>query len=147
MPVSFFFEVVKVISKNPGYQGLAWADDYGIYHDQQPDNTVAPYQYLNKYNDYEITRGAYAARMVLMVKDGQLRSYFTAPDFPNRKVAVFAFDLSPYGYAGGQIGMGMMGHQAQFSNLEIASLTGAGASTSFCSKGGTCNTATGLCDL
>jgi len=87
--VSFFFQVVEVISKNPGYQGLAWADDYGVYHDQLPDNTVAPYQYLHKYNDYEITRGAYAARMVLIVKDNQLRSYFTAPDFPNARSPSF----------------------------------------------------------
>ena len=108
---------------------------------------MPPYQYLNKYNDYEITRGAYTARMVLIVKDNMLRSYFTAPDFPNKKVSVFAYDLSKWGYAGGQVGIGMMGHQAQFYNVEIASLTGAGASTSFCSKGGTCNTATGLCDL
>ena len=40
----------------------------------------------------------------------------------------------------------MMGHQAQFSNVEIASLSGTGASTEFCSKQGTCNTVTGLCE-
>jgi len=144
--VSFVYEVVKVISKNPGYQGLAWADDYGIYHDQQPENTVAPYQYLNKYNDYEITLGGSTARMVLIIKDNMLRSYVPAPDFPNRKVGVFAFDLAKHGYTGGQIGFGMMGHQAQFYNVEIAELSGAGAATEFCSQGGTCNTAVGLCE-
>jgi len=54
--------------------------------------------------------------------------------------------LTPYGYGGGKVGVGMMGHQAQFSNVEIASLSGTGASTEFCSKQGTCNTVTGLCE-
>ena len=101
---------------------------------------------MNKYNDYEISRGDFTARMVLIIKDNMLRSYVPAPDFPNRKVGVFAFDLAKHGYTGGQIGIGMMGHQAQFYNVEIASLTGAGAATSYCSKGGTCNTVTGLCE-
>ena len=101
---------------------------------------------MNKYNDYEISRGDFTARMVLIIKDNMLRSYVPAPDFPNRKVPVFAFDLAKHGYTGGKIGFGMMGHQVQMFNVEIARLSGAGASTEFCSKQGTCNTAVGLCE-
>ena len=113
-----------------------------------PDNTVAPYQYATSYFDYEIGAGRPSARsrMVLIVKDNELRTYFTTTQAPDKKVAVFANDLSAFDYDGGRVGVYMYAHQAQFIDIRVAALDGANAATEFCASGGSCNTITGLCE-
>jgi hypothetical protein len=132
---------------NACYQAVAYADAFGVFHSGLPNGTVTPWQYLPAYLDFEITRGTASdkTRMVLIVKNNQLRTYFTPSSAPERKVAAFAFDLSPWGYDGGRVGLYMYAHQAQFFDARIASLTGANAATQFCAGGGTCDSITGLC--
>lgn len=113
-----------------------------------PTDAVAPWQYASRYYDYEIGRGLNqtTARMVLMVRGNELRTYFTPQQAPELKVAAFVFDMSQYNYVGGQVGVYMYAHQAQFLDVRVAPLTGTGAVTQFCENMGTCNTLTGLCE-
>jgi hypothetical protein len=132
---------------NACYQAVAWTDVYGVFHQGAPMDAVQPWQYADRYYDYEIGRGQTAnTRMVLMVKDNQLRTYFTPPQAPERRVAAFAYDLSQFGYSGGKIGLYMYAHQAQFFDMRIGELSGGNAVTSFCANGGTCSSKSGLCE-
>ena len=128
------------------FQAVAYADFNGVFHQAMPADSITPWQYARTYVDYEITRGSASTRMVLIVKNNQLRTYFTTPTLPAKVVAIQAFDLAAWDYKGGKVGIHMVAHQAQITGLQLASLTGAGAATSFCSEGGTCNTVTGLCE-
>jgi len=133
---------------NACYQAIAFADNGGVYHSGLPADTVTPWQYANRYYDYEIGRGLNnsVSRMMLMVRGDELRTYFTPQQAPELKVGAFVFDLSNYNYFGGRVGMYMYAHQAQFLAFSIATLTGPNAVTSFCAEGGTCNDQTGLCE-
>ena len=128
------------------FQTIAFADGKGVYHDGLPRETVTPWQYARKYIDYSIGSGGDETTMVLIVKDNQLRTYFTSPDFPSLKVPLFIFDLAQYSYAGGRVGLFTFAHQAQWFDFKVAALSGANAATSYCSNGGTCNTDIGLCE-
>ena len=110
-----------------------------------PDGAVAPWQYAGRMYDFETGLGR-TSRMVLMVKGTELRAYFTSGGAPALKIAAFAFDLAPYDYTGGQVGLHVMSQQAQYYSIKLASLSGANAATEFCSESGTCNTLTGLCE-
>ena len=135
-------------TSNSCYRAVAFADRFGVFHQGMPENTIAPYQYASSFYDYEIGAGTPSARsrMVLIVKDNELRTYFTTLQAPDKKVAAFAFDMSAFDYDGGRVGVYMYAHQAQFIDIRVASLTGNGAATEFCASGGSCNTVTGLCE-
>lgn len=83
-----------------------------------PADAVQPWQYATTYLPYDIGRGAAdtQARFVLIIRNNQLRMFFTPMDAPQLKVAAFAFDLSAYDYQGGQIGVYMYIRQRRKSN-------------------------------
>jgi len=135
-------------ASNACYQAVAFIDKGGAFHQAMPDGAIQPWQYASTFLDYEIGRGVLSAsvRMVMMIRDNQLRTYFTPNLNPNLKVGTFAFDMSSWGYTGGRVGVYMYAHQAQFFDIRIAPLSGSNTATEFCANGGTCNTLTGLCE-
>ena len=42
---------------NACYQAVAWTDVYGVFHQGAPMDAVQPWQYADRYYDYEIGRG------------------------------------------------------------------------------------------
>lgn len=133
---------------NACYNAVAWSDALGVFTHGRPADTVAPWQYATRYFDYEIGLGVpeSVSRMVLMVKNNELRAYFTSLKAPELKVGAMAYDLSPWQYSGGSVGVFMFAHQAQFLAGQIASLNGNNAATEFCANGGACSPKTGLCE-
>ena len=127
------------------HETIAFIDNQGVSHQAMPAGAVAPWQYSGRMYDYETGLGK-TSRMVLMVKGNELRTYFTTDGAPALKIPAFAFDLSPYGYSGGRVGLHVMSQQAQYYSIKLASLSGSNAVTEFCSESGTCNTLTGLCE-
>ena len=134
---------------NQCYETIAFADNSGLSYQNQPADTVTPWQYASRYFDYEIGRGVdnSEVRFVLMIRGQELRAYFTSSQRPDLKIGAFAFDMSPYNYQGGRIGLWTFAHQVQFFDFRVAPLTGANVPTQFCEDStGNCNTDTGLCE-
>jgi hypothetical protein len=130
---------------NNCYTTIAFTDLSGVSHQAMPDGAIQPWQYAKRMYDFETGLGK-MARMTLMIKGNELRAYFTSGGAPALKIPAFAFDMSPYDYDGGRVGLHVMSQQAQYYSVKIAPLDGANAATEFCSEGGTCNTLTGLCE-
>ena len=133
-------------STNDCYETVAFADVRGIFHQATGDYSVAPWQYSDTYVDYGIGNGDLATRMVLIIKDNAIRTYFQSPESPAKKVALMAHDISAYGYQGGRVGLFAHAHQVQFWKIQIAPLSTPEAPTQFCNGTKTCNTQLGLCE-
>jgi len=119
---------------------LSYIDLQGAFHNDMPAGMVAPAEYSRVYLPYSQRD---AKRVTVIVRDNALRVMYE--DVENEKhVSNFVFDLTPFGYAGGAVGLFTAAHQAEFSNFRIAELSGPNAATTFC-NGGLCDDRTGLC--
>ena len=132
---------------NDCYETIAFIDGNGVFHQGMDNSTVAPWEYSRTYVQYTIGNGVQGqhTRMALMVRDQQLRVMFQPDGLPKKTIGLFAFDLSPYNFNGGRVGVFTWAHQVQFWSIKYAPLDG--TVTEFCSEGGVCNVQTGLCDL
>ena len=131
---------------NNCYETVAFVDKRGVFFNGMPPDTVAPWQYADKYYDYTIGRGVATSesKITLIVKNNQLRIMFNAAEIPNLNVANFVFDLSQYNYKGGKVGLFTFAHQAQWFDFQIMDLATA-TNPQYCANGGVCDTTVGLC--
>ena len=141
---------VSYTAETSCYQIMSWIDESGPFYDGLALGAVVPFEYSNVYTPFnqgpaELQSGEYNRRMVIIVKDNVLRAYFEDSD-KQKVVGIFAYDLAKYDYSGGQIGLWMAGHQAGYTNMQVAPLDGANAATSFCEgRNWGCNPRNGLC--
>ena len=81
---------------NTCYQTLAFIDRSGAMHAGMPTGALAPFEYSKVYIPFSQID---TKRMVLMVKNQQLRVYYEDTEV-DRVVANFIFDMTPYDYTG-----------------------------------------------
>lgn len=105
------------------YETVAFTDQKGVFHSGFPENAVTPWQYAERFYDYAIGSGVDTSptQATLIVKSGQLRTFFTSPEAPAKKIAVMAFDLPTYD--GGRLGFHMFSHKGSFSFPRTCLLT------------------------
>ena len=122
------------------YTTIAFADPFGTWHDGMAMGAVAPSEYSQNYIPYDQQS---MKKLILIIRGSAMRVMYEDVD-AGKYVANFVFDLTPYGYVGGRVGLFTWAHQASFQNFLAAPLSGPTAVTTFC-NGGTCDTRTGLC--
>ena len=103
---------------NPCYTTIAFVDRWGSFVQNMPSEAIVPAGecgYSNVYQDFD---EADRSKIYLIVKENQVRATYESPD-TRRQVTVQAFDLTPWNYQGGRVGIFMYVVFWKFGNFLI----------------------------